>query len=116
MTITMDNQVTVSAHNGKGIASFIIGVTCTILLLALMGTAGVMTKAGTLTPEVNIIIGLGMMSVCFVDLIGIALGFFGAVDHSSKKVYPVLGLILNVAILALFVTMVLIGLSIMHHH
>jgi hypothetical protein len=77
MTITMDNQVTVSAHNGKGIASFIIGVTCTILLLALMGTAGVMTKAGTLTPEVNIIIGLGMMSVCFVDLIGIALGLFG---------------------------------------
>jgi hypothetical protein len=45
---------------------------------------------------------------------GIALGLFGAVDHSSKKVYPVLGLILNVAILALFVTMVLIGLSIMH--
>jgi hypothetical protein len=115
MTITMENQVTVSAHNGKGIASFIIGVTCTILLLALIGAAGVMTKAGTLTPEFNIIIGLGMMSVCFVDLIGIALGFFGAVDHSSKKVYPVLGLILNVGILALFVTLLIIGLSMMAH-
>lgn len=115
MSITMENQASVRAHNGTGIASFIIGVTCVILMLALIGTAGVMTKAGKLTPELTMIIGLGMMSACFVDLIGVALGFFGAVDRSSKKVYPVLGLVLNIGILVLFAALVAIGLSMKGH-
>ena len=57
------------------------------------------------------IIGLAMISACFVDLIGIALGLVGTVDRSSKKVYPVLGLTLNIVILVLFVALVVIGLS-----
>ena len=115
MTITMENQGAIHAHKGTGIASFIIGVTSVILFLALIGAAGVMKKAGTLTPEVNIMIGLGMMSVCFVALIGIALGCFGAVDRSSKKVYPVLGLTLNIAIPVVFMALVFIGLSMKVH-
>ena len=115
MTITMENQGGIQAHGGKGVASFIIGVTCVIGLLALIGAAGVMKIAGTLTPQINLIMGLGMISVCFVDMIGIALGCFGAVDRSSKKVYPVLGLLLNIAILVIFATLVFIGLSMKAH-
>jgi hypothetical protein len=111
MTMTMDNQTTIRTHKGIGIASFIIGVTCVTLVLALVGTTGVMAKAGKLTPELSIIIGLGMLSACFVELIGIGLGIFGAVDRSSKKVYPVMGLILNTVILVLFGALVFIGLS-----
>jgi hypothetical protein len=115
MTITMENQATIRTHNGKGIASFIIGVTSVVFVLALIGTAGVMTKAGTMTPQLNMIIGLGMISACFVDLIGIGLGFFGAVDRSSKKVYPVLGLVLNIGILVIFAALVVIGLLVKAH-
>ena len=111
MTMTMENQTTIRTHKGTGIASFIIGVTCVILIMALIGTAGVMAKTGKLTPEFNVIIGLGMLSACFVDLIGIGLGFFAAMDRSSKKVYPVLGLVLNIVILVLFTALLVIGLS-----
>ena len=115
MSITMENQATVRTHKGKGIASFIMGVTSVILFLALIGTAGVMTQTGKLTPEINIIIGLSMFAACFVDLIGIGLGFFGALDRSSKKTYPALGLALNIGILALFAALLVIGLAMKVH-
>jgi hypothetical protein len=115
MSITMENEVTVRSHKGKGIASFAIGVTSVIIFLALIGIATVMTKTGKLTPELNIIIGLGMFAACFVDLIGIGLGVFGAVDRASKKTYPALGLVLNIGILVLFAALVVIGLSIKGH-
>jgi hypothetical protein len=111
MTTTMENQATIRTHSGTGIASFVIGVTCVILVMTLIGTAGVMAKTGRMTPELSMIIGLGMISACFVDLIGIVLGFFGAADRSSKKVYSVLGLILNIVVVVLFVALLVIGLS-----
>jgi hypothetical protein len=111
MTMTMDNQTAIRTHKGIGIASFIIGVTCFTLILALMATTGVMATTGKMTPEVSVILGLGMLAACCVDLIGIALGLVDAVDRSSKKVYPVLGLVLNIVILALFAGVVIIGLS-----
>jgi hypothetical protein len=43
------------------------------------------------------------------NLIGIALGFFGAKDRSSRKLYPLFGLTLNVAILMAFVALALVG-------
>ena len=46
-----------------------------------------------------------------VNLIGIALGFFGAKDSSSRKLYPLLGLTLNVAILMTLLVLALVGLS-----
>lgn len=111
MTMTLENQTVVRTHKGTGIASFIIGVTCVVVVVALIGFAGVMTNTGRATPELNMIIGLGMISACFIDLIGIGLGVFGAADRSSKKVYPVLGLTLNALVVALFVALLIIGLS-----
>jgi hypothetical protein len=110
-TMTMENQTVIRTHKGTGIASFIIGVTCIVTVVALIGFAGVMTSTGRVTPELNMIIGLGMITACFVDLIGIGLGLFGAADRSSKKVYPVLGLVLNVVVVALFAVLLIIGLS-----
>jgi hypothetical protein len=115
MSITMENPATIRTHNGKGIASFIIGVISVVFILALIGTAGVMTKAGTMTPQLTVLLGLGMISACFVDLIGIGLGISGAVERSSKKVYPVLGLALNVGILVLFGALLVVGLAMKAH-
>jgi hypothetical protein len=111
MTMTLENPSAIRGHKGLGIASFIIGVTCLITVMVLVGIAGVATNAGRATPEFNMIVGLGMISAVFVDLIGIALGIFGAADRSSKKVYPVLGLVLNVLVVALFTALLIIGLS-----
>jgi hypothetical protein len=115
MTIAMENQASIRRHKGTGIASFIIGITCVVCVLALVGAAGVMTQSGKLTPELNVILGLGMLSACLVDMIGIGLGLFGAVDRSSKKAFPVLGLSLNIGILVLFASLVVIGLSMKAH-
>jgi hypothetical protein len=115
MALSMENEAPIRAHKGTGIASFVIGVTSVILGFALMGAAGVMTQAGKLTPELATIIGLGMFAACFVDLIGIALGVVGAVDRSSKKTFPVLGLSLNIGIIVLFAALVAIGLAMKAH-
>jgi hypothetical protein len=115
MTIAMDNQPMTRTHKGKGIASFTMGVTSVVAFVALIGSATVLTQTGKLTPDANIIIGFGVISACFVDLIGIILGFIGAFDRSSKKTYPVWGLSLNIGILVLFAALVFIGLSMKHH-
>jgi hypothetical protein len=115
MSITVENQATIRTHKGTGIASFIIGVSSIILIMALVGIAAVMTPTGKLTPGINMMIGLGMLAACFVDLIGIGLGVFAAVDRSSKKTYPALGLTLNIGTLVFFTALVFIGLSIKGH-
>ena len=111
MTMVLENPSVIRGHKGLGIASFIIGIICLITVIGLVVVAGVVTNAGRATPEFNMILGLGMISAVFVDLIGIVLGIFGAADRSSKKVYPVLGLTLNVLVVVLFAALMIIGLS-----
>ena len=111
MTMALENPSVTRGHKGLGIASFVIGVICLITVMGLVVTAGVVTNAGRATPEFNTIVGLSMISVVFVDLVGIVLGIFGAANRSSKKVYPVLGLVLNVLVVALFTALLIIGLS-----
>jgi hypothetical protein len=111
MTIAMENQVSIRRHKGTGIASFVIGITSVISVLALIGAAGLIKP----TPELHMFLGLGVIFACLVDFIGIGLGFFGAVDRSSKKAFPVLGLSLNIGILVIFASLVVIGLSMKAH-
>jgi hypothetical protein len=107
MSISMENQAVVLTHKGRGVASFIIGITCIAITLLLVGV--VMSK--TDLPR-SMIVAFGVLAsgMLFADLIGIALGFFGAKDHSSKKLYPLLGLTLNVTVLMGFAVLALIGL------
>lgn len=110
MTMTMDNQATIRRHKGSGIASFVLGVTGVVLVFGVFGAAVAMAATKSITPELTVFLGLGMVFACFIDLIGIAFGFVGAVDRTSKKVYPVLGLVLNFIIVALFAALLVIGL------
>jgi len=108
MTITTENQAVILDHKLQGIASSIIGVTSIIITLLLVGIA----MSGTEPPR-PMITALGVLSsgMLCASLIGIALGFFGAKDRSSRKLYPLLGLTLNAAIPMAFVALALIGLS-----
>lgn len=72
-----------------------------------------MVMSGTEPPRpVSTVLSVLSNGMLCVNLIGIALGFFGAKDRSSRKLYPLLGLALNVAILMTFAVLALVGLSI----
>ena len=111
MTMTLENPSITRGHKGFGIASFIIGVTCLITVMGLVVLAGVTTNAGRATPEFNMLVGLGMISAVFVDLIGIVIGIIGSADRSSKKAFPVLGIIINGLVVALFTALLIVGLT-----
>lgn len=115
MTMAMENHTTARSHKGTGIASFVVGVSCVTLVMGLIGTAGVMAKSGKLTPEFGMIVGLGIILSFGAELVGLGLGIFGAADRSSKKVYPVLGLILNATILMLVGALIFIGMAARGH-
>ena len=55
-------------------------------------------------------IGEGMVLVWIIVLIGIGLGIAGVVHRSSRKAFPILGLVLNFGILTLSVALMAIGL------
>jgi hypothetical protein len=106
MTITMGNQAVILTHKWQGIASSIIGVTSITITLLLVGIA----VSGTQPPRsMNTALLLLSSGMLCANLIGIALGFFGAKDRSSGKLYPLLGLTLNVAILMAFVASAIVG-------
>lgn len=108
MSLSTENQAVVLTHKGRGIASFVIGVACVVITLLLTG----ITMSATVLPR-PMITALGVLSdgMLSAALLGIVLGFLGAKDRSSRKLYPLLGLILNGTVLMVFVALALIGLS-----
>ena len=106
----MENQSTMRSHKKMGIWSSIIGVTCAVVLI-LVVTLEFTAMMPKQMHELGMIIGTGTLFGC---VIGIALGLFGALNGSSKKLYPVIGLCLNIGILALFLGTAVVGLSMNH--
>ncbi len=110
MTIVTENQAVIPVHRWRGIASSVIGVTSIIFyLLLVVGIA-----IGGTEPLRHMITALQVLSsaLLFANLIGIALGFFGAKDRSSKKLYPLLGLTLNIAIVMTLVALAVFTLAV----
>ena len=107
MTIATENQAVIPTDRWQGIASSIIGVTSIIFNLLLVG----ITMSGTEPPR-PMIAALSVLSSAMLcaNLVGIALGFLGARDRSSRKLYPLLGLALNVVIPMMLVVLALVGL------
>ena len=77
-------------HKGLGIASFVIAIVVSVLALLLFAIAGALTSTGKATPEINMVIGLFLVLVWFIDTVGVALGIAGAVDRTAKKTFPIL--------------------------
>ena len=104
MTITTENQAVIPIHKWQGIASSIIGVTSIIFNLLLVGIALSGTEPrGPMSTALSVL-SSGMLCA---NLTGIAL----VKDRSSRKLYPLLGLTLNVAILMTLLVLALVGLS-----
>jgi peptidoglycan/LPS O-acetylase OafA/YrhL len=107
MSLGMENQTVVLPHKRRGIASFIIGATCIIVILLLAGI--VMSGTELPGPMLTALEVLPGAMLC-AALIGIGLGIFGATDRSSRKLYPLLGLISNVIVLMVFLALALLGM------
>ncbi len=108
MTITTENQTVILAHRWQGIAASVIGAASIMVTVLLVRIA--MNGTEPSKPVTTALSALSNAMLC-ADLIGIALGFVGTKDRSSKKLYPLLGLALNVAVLMTFVSLALVGLS-----
>ena len=93
MSLSTENQAVVLPHKGRGIASFIIGVTCIIITLLLL--IGIAMSGPELPRPMIIALEVLPSGVLCAALIGIALGFVSARDRSSRKLYPLLGLTLK---------------------
>ena len=108
MTITTEIQAVVPSHKWQGIASSIIGATAIMITLLLVGIA----TSGTEPPE-PIITALWVLSsgILCANLIGIALAFYGVKDPSSRRLYSLLGVTLNVVNLMTYVALAFVGLS-----
>jgi len=105
MTITTENKAAILIHGWRGIASCLIGAV-SIIYTSLLGW---IVMSGTQPPR-SIMTALWVFSCVMLcaNLIGIALGFSGARDRSSRKLYPLIGLALNLVILMTFVGLALV--------
>jgi uncharacterized protein DUF6142 len=106
MALTTDHETVPSLHRRRGIASSIIGATSIAFTLLLFGMA--MSRTEPPGPVVTALQVLSSMMLC-ANLIGLALGFLGARDRSSRKLYPLLGLALNAANLTTYVALAFVG-------
>jgi hypothetical protein len=109
MTITAENQAVIPIHKWRGIASSIIGATSIILTPLLFGIAMSGIQSSRAIATALLVFTSAMLCA---NVIGFALGLSGAKDRSSRKLYPLLGLILNAAIPVTFVGLALFTLMV----
>jgi hypothetical protein len=96
-------------HKIRGIASLVAGV----ISAAAVGIVMAIIDGIKIVPEtwdLATIMSMVLLVAGVFVLIGLGLGISGVVDRCSKKAFPVLGLTLNAAIVAFYVTLVVIGL------
>lgn len=106
--MTTENRAVIPAHKWQGIASSIIGIAAVSFNLLVVGIIISGTEPG---PIITALQTVSVAMLC-ANLIGVALGIVGARDRSSRKLYPVLGLALNAAIVTILVGLALVALLI----
>ncbi|MBI4329764.1 MAG: hypothetical protein HY673_00610 [Chloroflexi bacterium] len=99
-------------HSGFGTASFIISMVMGIFLAGDLLVAGILVARKTPDDSLAlIIVGLFMFVAMFGCLVGVGLGIAGVVDRTRRKVFSVLGLILNSALILVIATVLIVGLA-----
>lgn len=88
------NSIPTQPHSGLGIASFIISLAAGVVLVILLGVAGVLdAKTGGIDEEsaAAVIIGLVMLFAGLAQLLALGLGIAALVQTGCHKLYGVLG-------------------------
>ncbi|MEK4661974.1 hypothetical protein MHH93_08770 [Priestia sp. FSL H7-0729] len=111
-------------HSGPGIASFVIGLVAILgyILIFFIATMAINESIGVLTPiqaeeialhPAVILASLAILVGLILNLAGGILGIIGLVLKNRKKVFAIIGTILNGIMLLLFVALILVGMTLM---
>jgi len=111
-------------HSGPGIASFVIGLLAILgyILIFFIATMAVNESIGVLTPlqaeelalhPAVILASLAILVCLILNLVGSILGIIGLVLKNRKKVFAIIGTILNGIMILLFVGLILVGMNMM---
>lgn len=114
-----------SAHSRMGIASFVIAVLATVVLVALFVGGGVVAASAfenvdpqTLDPETVqnspafaglALIGIGVFGCLVLYVVGLGLGIAGLIQRTRKRLFPALGTALNGLVLTAVVVLFALG-------
>jgi hypothetical protein len=102
-------------HGGLGVTSFILGILSVFLVAGFFGFAGYASQTGQQTEQVNLIAGIMILLLFGMSLLGIGLGIGGAASRTSKKVFPVFGIVLCAAAFLIAAGLVGLGTLMMRH-
>jgi hypothetical protein len=101
-------------HSGLGMASFVISIIAALITFVLVVMAGVMTaRAGGQMDEQSpqaVVVGCSILAAGFLYLIGIGLAIGALFQRNRHKVFPILGLVLNIVFLLGIAGLMVIGL------
>jgi hypothetical protein len=101
-------------HSGMGIASFLVSLVIGVGVFFIILIAGVVKATNPESlPDESIgtaLIGLFVIACLFVNLIGIGLGIAGLVQKNRKRIFSVLGTIINGIVLLGVGSLILIGI------
>ena len=102
-------------HSRLGIASFIISIIGWIeafMLLAVAGYYEATTPGGMNEASfTSMIIGMFLFLTIFILLVGTGLGIAGFFQKDQKRIFPILGTVLNSALIVTLIGVILAGLS-----
>jgi len=108
------SQQPLRKHSGLGIASFVISIIAALITFVLVVMAGVMAaRAGGQMDEQSpqaVVVGCSILAAGFLYLIGIGLAIGGLCQRNCYRVFPILGLILNLVFLLGIAGLMVIGL------
>jgi len=106
MALTTDNQAALPVHKRRRIASAIIGAASIAFTVLLLWIAVSRTQLSA-----PVVVALQVLSGAMLgaNVVGLVLGFLGGRDRVSRKLYPLLGLVLNAANLTTYVALAFIG-------
>ena len=102
-------------HSGMGIASFVIGLLASVATLAVFAYAGyaqVTTPGGiSETSPVAMLIGLVILGCGGLLFLGLILGIAALFQSDRRRVFGVLGLLVNGVVLGGAAALIALGLS-----
>lgn len=122
---TGNGTVREDAHSRMGIASFVIGILATVVLVALFVVGGVVAASAfqnvdpqALDPEsvqsspafaALALIGIGVFGCLVLYVVGLGLGIAGLIQSLRKRLFAVLGTALNGFVILVFVALFALG-------
>ena len=104
-----------AGHSRMGIASFVLAILVGLGIFAIIVVLGVMetsTPGGVDESSVVVgLLGLGIVLGLLINVVGLGLGVAGAIQRRRKKLFAILGIVLNAVIFLGVLVVIVLGLS-----